>query len=96
MHNVAAVPGSPTWNNLVELKERIAKVVSEKSALSLKDLKANGNDLMNAGIPKGPHLGKILAELFETVTESPAMNDKEKLVELAKNIYEQKIKAKQE
>ena len=96
MHNVAAVPGSPTWNNLLELKDRIAKVVSEKSALSLKDLKANGNDLMNAGIPKGPHLGKILAELFETVTESPAMNDKEKLVELAKNIYEQKIKAKQE
>ncbi|MCQ2241454.1 CCA tRNA nucleotidyltransferase [Treponema sp.] len=90
MHNVAAVPGSPSWNNLLELKDRIAKLVQENSALSLKDLKVNGNDLMGAGIPKGPHIGKILSELFETVTDSPEMNDHEKLMNLAKNLYEQK------
>lgn len=90
MHNSPVVPGSPSWNNLVELKERINKIVSEKSALSLKDLAINGNDLMQAGIPKGKIIGAILSELFETVTESPAMNDKEKLLNVAKNIYQQK------
>ena len=90
MHNVAAVPGSPAWNNLIELKERIAQIVNEKSALSLKDLKVNGNDLINSGIPKGAIVGKILAELFETVTDSPEMNDHDKLMNLAKNIYETK------
>lgn len=90
MHNVAVVPGSPSWNNLVELKDRIAKLISENSALSLKDLKVNGNDLMNSGIPKGKLIGNILSELFETVTDSPSMNDHDKLIELAKNIYRTK------
>ena len=93
MHNVPALPGSPSWNNLVELKERIADLAKQDSALSLKDLKVNGNDLMNAGIPKGSAIGKILNELFETVTDSPEMNDKDKLLKLAINIYEGKIKS---
>ncbi|MBQ0039912.1 MAG: HD domain-containing protein [Treponema sp.] len=91
MHNVAAVPGSPSWNNLIEMKDRIAKLVEENSALSLKDLKINGNDLMDAGIPKGAVIGKILKELFETVTDSPKMNDKEALLNLAVNIYKEKF-----
>ena len=90
MHNVPALPGSPAWNNILELKERVEKIVNENSALSLKDLKVNGNDLMNLGIPKGKMIGQILQELFETVTESPSMNDREKLLEVAKNIYERK------
>lgn len=93
MHNVPALPGSPSWNNLVELKERIADLAKQNSALSLKDLKVNGNDLMNAGIPKGSAIGKILNELFETVTDSPEMNDKDKLLKLAINIYGGKIKS---
>ena len=72
---------------LIELKERVEKIVNENSALSLKDLKVNGNDLMNLGIPKGKMIGQILQELFETVTESPSMNDREKLLEVAKKNY---------
>ncbi len=73
------------------MKDRIAKLVQENSALSLKDLKINGNDLMDAGIPKGAVIGKILKELFETVTDSPKMNDKEALLNLAVNIYKEKF-----
>lgn len=90
MHNVPVLPGSPAWNNILELKGRIEKILEEKAALSLKDLKINGNDLMENGIPKGKAIGKILQELFDTVTESPAMNDREKLLEVAKNIYKTK------
>ena len=92
MHNVPLAPDSPTWKNLDELENRIKKVTEEKSALSLKDLAINGNDLINLGIPKGKALGNILKELFETVTDSPAMNTKEKLSVLAKNIYSEKYR----
>lgn len=94
MHGVAVAEGSPAWLNLVELHTRVEKVIAEKNALSLKDLAVNGRDLMNAGIPAGKMLGNILAELFETVTDSPAMNEQDKLLPLAKNIFVQKYGGK--
>lgn len=90
MHNVPAVEGSPAWLNLVELRTRVEKVIEEKNALSMKDLAVNGRDLIEAGIPAGKIMGSILAELFETVTDSPAMNEKQLLLPLARNIFEQK------
>lgn len=81
-----ATPESPVTQNILELKERIRKVEEEHSALSLKELKVNGRDLMKAGIESGKKLGAILNELFQTVLDDPAMNDREKLLELAKNI----------
>src|SRR5574344_795723 len=87
MHNVPVVAGSPTQLNLAELQSRIDKVTAEKSALSLKDLTVNGKDLITLGVPAGKILGEILNELLETVLDSPEMNDKEKLLSLAKNIY---------
>ncbi len=77
---------SPVTQNILELKERIRKVEEEHSALSLKELKVNGRDLMAAGIESGKKLGAILNELFQSVLDDPAMNDREKLLELAKNI----------
>ncbi len=81
-----ATPESPVTQNILELKERIRKVEEEHSALSLKELKVNGRDLMKAGIESGKKLGAILNELFQTVLDDPAMNDRKKLLELAKNI----------
>lgn len=92
MYNTAPVPGSAVYLNLAEFKKRIERIIQEKAALSLKDLMVNGNDLMQNGIPKGKAIGGILKELFETVTESPDMNQKEKLIELAMNIYKEKYK----
>ena len=90
MHRVPLQQNSPSWNLLVELKKRIEKLMAENSALSLKDLKVNGKDLMSEGIPSGKIMGKILNELFETVTDSPEMNDKEKLIGLAKKLFSEK------
>ena len=92
MHNTPVIEGCPSWNNIVQLKKRIEEILSENSALSLKDLKVNGNDLMQEGIPRGKELGMILRELFETVTDSPNMNERETLLSLAKNIHETKFK----
>jgi tRNA nucleotidyltransferase (CCA-adding enzyme) len=36
------------------------------------------------GIPSGPEVGRILGALFERVLDEPALNTREKLIELAK------------
>lgn len=71
---------------LLELKERIEKELEKKSALTLKDLAVNGNDLISIGIPSGKQLGIILKELMNVVLEDPTQNNKEALLKIAKNI----------
>ncbi len=90
MHNTPMQEGSPSYNLLVELKTRIEDEQKKNASLSLKDLKANGRDLIESGIPAGKIMGAILKELFDSVIESPDMNEKEKLLCLAKNIYKTK------
>ena len=36
------------------------------------------------GVPQGPAIGRILNALFERVTDDPALNTKDALLELAK------------
>lgn len=79
---------------LIELQNRINDELNKNNILSLKDLKINGKDLMNNGIPSGKELGIILNELLETVIEDPSANEKDNLVKIAKNIYASKINNK--
>ena len=72
---------------LLEFKERIQSVQKENSALSLKALAVNGTDLIAIGIPPGKLLGEILAELFDTVLDDPAQNERNALLAIARNIY---------
>ncbi len=72
-------------------RERIAKVLAQPAPLSLKELSVNGNDLAEAGIPKGPAMGTVLEFLLESVLEDPTMNEKEKLLTLAKNFYQTRL-----
>ena len=78
---------SAVGKNLVELKKRIEAVQKENSALSLKDLAVSGDDLAEAGIPRGKEMGRVLKELFDTVLDDPKENTKEKLLTIARNIY---------
>lgn len=88
MHRTPVVHGSPTERNIIQLQERIKEVEAKNSALSIKDLKVNGNDLMKIGIPAGKKLGFILNELFQCVLDDPEMNDRERLLTVAKNLNE--------
>ncbi|MBO4320590.1 MAG: HD domain-containing protein, partial [Treponema sp.] len=90
MHKIPLEEGSPSFMLLAELRTRIEKCRNEKSAMSIKDLAVNGNDLLSLGIPSGKAMGAILKELFETVTDSPDMNSREKLLECAKKIWTSK------
>ena len=75
---------------LLELRERVDGVLSQKSAMGLKDLAVNGGDLIALGIPAGKKMGAILKELFEAVTDDPAMNNRDTLLALAKNLWKEK------
>jgi len=73
----------PKWDTLLPLHNRIEKVLALGRALSIKDLAVSGNDLMSLGIPTGKTIGVILKELLEAVLEDPALNTREKLLEIA-------------
>ena len=91
MHKVPVrLHDSAVCGKLLELQERVAQVLAQKSAMGLKDLAVSGNDLIALGIPAGKKLGAILKELFEAVTDDPAMNSRDALLGLAKNLYSQK------
>jgi len=72
---------------LLELKERIKKELEKNNALTLKSLAVNGRDLIEAGIPAGKELGRILNELLNCVLEDPQLNVREKLLKLAESLF---------
>jgi putative nucleotidyltransferase with HDIG domain len=81
---------------IFELKKRIKQVLDESTALSIKDLAINGNDLAAMGIPQGPTMGIILNQLLETVLDDPKQNTVETLSTIARNFYTIRIKEPQE
>ena len=54
-----------------------------RDAIELSDLALDGDDLLAAGIPPGPALGKILKKLLNAVIEDPSLDTRERLLALA-------------
>ena len=70
-----------------KIYERFDKIIEENQALSVRDLNINGYDLMDLGL-KGKQIGECLDYLVEEVLEDAALNNHEKLIELAKSFVE--------
>ena len=78
---------SPVTQKQKDFEARLRKVYAESTALSMKDLKVNGHDLMEKlDLPAGEGVGKLLERLLEHVLEHPEENDRDKLIELAGKI----------
>ncbi len=78
---------SPDLAALAALKVHVAKVLAAGAALSTRDLRVNGNDLMTAfGRKPGPWLKEVLDALLEAVTNDPALNEREALLAKAREI----------
>lgn len=69
-----------------KLREIGRAIVNEKPCLSIKDLAVNGHDLIAAGIKPGPEIGRKLKGLLDKVIEDPALNKKEILLKLSRNM----------
>lgn len=75
-----------TWKHL-EFLRRVLTVHMATPAPSLKDLAVDGNDVMQAlGIKPGKRVGDILKKLFEMVEDDLIENDKDTLLNCAKNL----------
>jgi putative nucleotidyltransferase with HDIG domain len=85
-----ATAGVESPGILAPLISRIDGVLARDSALSLRDLAVSGTDLMGIGVQRGKALGIILNELLEAVLEDPALNTREKLLEIAAKLYERR------
>ncbi len=72
---------------LRKLKFLIAKVLSEPS-ISLKNLKINGHDILSLGEREGPRVGWILKSLLEEVIDDPTKNNREILINRAKELMQ--------
>ncbi len=77
--------------NLDELEAHAERVLAEDHALTIRDLRINGNDLAELGIPRGPDMGIILRELLETVLDDPTQNEAQTLRTIAARIYRQRL-----
>lgn len=76
---------TPDLDALTRLKAHVEAVMAAGDALSVRDLKINGRDLMTSlGLKPGPALGRVLNELLEEVLTDPSLNERERLLERAR------------
>jgi tRNA nucleotidyltransferase (CCA-adding enzyme) len=80
---------SPDLASLAALKVHVAKVIAAGDALSTRDLKVTGHDLMrDLGMKPGRAIGDVLEALLEVVLGDPSQNDREALLGHARAILE--------
>ena len=78
---------SDDLDRLSSPKARVARLMAAGAAMSPKDLAVNGHDLMNElGIRGGPELGRVLVTLLDEVIETPELNQRETLIERAREL----------
>jgi tRNA nucleotidyltransferase (CCA-adding enzyme) len=77
---------NPDLEALGLLKGHVARVIAEGAALTTRDLRIDGNDLMRElGVKPGRIIGEILSALLEAVTDDPALNEPTTLLGLARD-----------
>ena len=70
------------------LEARARELLAQPPCFTVKDLAIDGNDLLAAGVPAGPELGRLLNELFSAVVEDRTPNEKSALLRLARSLRE--------
>ena len=64
----------------------LARTVERGDCTDLAHLAVGGGDLAMLGIPRGPAIGRVLGRLLDAVIEDPAMNERGRLIALAREI----------
>jgi tRNA nucleotidyltransferase (CCA-adding enzyme) len=72
-------PGMPA--HLEEMRERIERLLSARTAMETSDLAVDGHDVMRVlGLGPGPEVRRTLDEALEEITERPEHNEREWLL----------------
>ncbi|HAU99840.1 MAG TPA: polynucleotide adenylyltransferase, partial [Lachnospiraceae bacterium] len=61
------------------------QVLRDGDCLSIAELKLNGNDLMENGVPAGRKVGQTLSAMLDAVLEDPSLNTREGLLGFLKD-----------
>ncbi len=76
--------------SLGKLKSRVEAIIAAGNALSPKDLAINGNDIMKElNLLPGRMVGQILERLIERVTDEPSENERDVLLQAAREALEE-------
>jgi tRNA nucleotidyltransferase/poly(A) polymerase len=88
-HARAGAESGPSVSALAELSRLVARVQREQQPYRLADLAVDGNDLMrDLGLPSGPRIGRLLAQLLDRVLDDPALNEREALLSIARRLLD--------
>lgn len=72
-------------------KKMFGEIINDGDALTIRQLEITGNDLFDAGIPKGKVMGDVLSALLDEILEKPSYNNKNWLIKKALVIFEEKL-----
>jgi tRNA nucleotidyltransferase (CCA-adding enzyme) len=61
-------------------REEVRDILEKNECFLLRDLAVNGDDLADAGVPRGKIMGETLARLLDAVMRDPSLNSKERLL----------------
>lgn len=90
--NIGSGARVPRLRELDELWLRVEEEIQRANAFSKRDLAVDGHDVMAAlGLRPGPAVGRITDAIFERVLDEPELNEKERLLALAKEIHERGV-----
>lgn len=76
----------PALAQLDEVGRVFEAVKAQAHCLSIGQLALSGKDLLAAGIPQGPEIGRILKALLEWVIEDPHRNNRKALLQRAEEL----------
>lgn len=84
---VSVETGEETAENPFDTIEQLLDQICEDTCLSIRDLAINGNDLLELGVQRGPHIGHCLNFLLELVQSELIANEKEELIKTAQEFF---------
>jgi hypothetical protein len=70
--DLVAIAGAEGWGG--PLAAQVESVRRAGAPLTVSDLAVSGEDLLAAGVPRGPMMGEVLRALLDEVLEDPARN----------------------
>ena len=76
-----------------DLEQVLEEVLATNEAFTLKQLAINGNDVMTAGIPAGPLVGRALTEALDAVIDERVPNERDALLAFLVSRYQSALKA---
>jgi HD superfamily phosphodiesterase len=85
--NVAQNPEKTNMKHFDTVLEIYNSIIENNECFSLKTLALNGSDLIQNGFDKGKTVGNVLEYLLNEVIEEKIPNDKQKLLEMAKERF---------